>query len=115
MRVSFDWLKDFMESKIEAGKAQNFLTMAGLEITSFSDIEGDHVMEIEVTPNRPDCLSVLGIARELSAASGIPVKLPNSVKKTFMKKGSAQGNIKIEILDKHACPRYLCRLYHEKC
>ena len=107
MRVSFDWLKDFMESKIEASKAQSFLTMSGLEMTSSTDIEGDHVMEIEVTPNRPDCLSVLGIARELSAASGVPIKLPDSVKKNFMKKGSARGNVKIEILDKHACPRYV--------
>ena len=107
MRISFDWLKDFMDSKIEASKAQSFLTMSGLEIASSADIEGDHVMEIEVTPNRPDCLSVLGIARELSAASGVPVKLPDSVKKNFMKKGSARGNVRIEILDKHACPRYV--------
>jgi len=96
-----------METKIEAGKAQSFLTMAGLEITSITDIDGDHIMEIEVTPNRPDCLSVLGIARELSAASGIAIKLPDSVKKNFMKKGSARGGVKIEIADKSACPRYV--------
>lgn len=107
MRVSFDWLKDFMDGKIDVGRAQSFLTMTGLEITSMADIENDHVMEIEVTPNRPDCLSILGIARELSAASGIPVKLPDSVRKNFMKKGGARGNVKIEIADKHACTRYV--------
>src|SRR3989338_2726372 len=107
MRVSFNWLKDFLETKIEASKAQGFLTMAELEITSIADIDGDHVMEIEVTPNRPDCLSVLGIARELSAASGIPIKYPDSVKKNLMKKASARGSAKIEILDKSACPRYV--------
>ena len=96
-----------METKIEAGKAQSFLTMAGLEITSITDIDGDHIMEIEVTPNRPDCLSVLGIARELSAASGIAIKLPDSVKKNFVKKTSARGNVKIEVVDRHACPRYV--------
>ena len=107
MRVSFNWLKDFLETKIEASKAQSFLTMAGLEITSIADIDADHVMEIEVTPNRPDCLSVLGIARELSAASGIPIKYPDSIKKNLMKKASARGSAKIEILDKSACPRYV--------
>lgn len=107
MRVSFDWLKDFMGTKIELNKAQGFLTMAGLEIVSTADIEGDHVMEIEVTPNRPDCLSVLGIARELSAASGISVKYPDSVKKNLMKKLGSRGGAKIEILDKHACTRYV--------
>jgi len=106
MRVSFDWLKDFMETKIDANKAQSFLTMAGLEITAVSNIENDYVMEIEVTPNRPDCLSILGIARELSAASGIPIKLPASIRKNFMKKGKARGSVRIEISDKHACPRY---------
>ena len=115
MRVSFDWLKDFLELKIEANKAQSFLTMTGLEITSIADIEGDHVMEIEVTPNRPDCLSVLGIARELSAASGISVKLPESVRKNYMKKGSARGGARVEILDKNACARYVgCIMKHVK-
>jgi len=107
MRVSFDWLKDLIESKIEVTKARDFLTMAGLEIASSADIEGDHVMEIEVTPNRPDCLSVLGIARELSAASGVSVKLPESVRKNYMKKGGARGGARIEILDKNACTRYV--------
>jgi len=107
MRVSFDWLKDLVASKIEVNKARDFLTMAGLEIASSADIEGDHVMEIEVTPNRPDCLSVLGIARELSAASGVLIKLPESVRKNYMKKGSARGGAKIEILDKNACTRYV--------
>ncbi|HAZ09939.1 MAG TPA: phenylalanine--tRNA ligase subunit beta [Candidatus Omnitrophica bacterium] len=107
MRVSFDWLKDFMDGKIDVTKTQSFLTMTGLEITSMADIEGDHVMEIEVTPNRPDCLSILGIARELSAASGISIKLPDSIRKNFMRKGNARGGVKIEILDKHACSRYV--------
>jgi len=106
MRVSFDWLKDFINGKIDFEKARDCLTAVGLEITGVTDIDGDRVMEIEVTPNRPDCLSILGIARELSAASGLPIQLPDSVKKNLMKKGVARGSVKIEILDKHTCPRY---------
>src|SRR5688572_19667650 len=37
---------------------------------------GDHVLEIEITPNRPDCLSVLGVARELAALTGAPLRPP---------------------------------------
>jgi phenylalanyl-tRNA synthetase beta chain len=106
MKVSLDWLKDFIDLKIDLNRTQNLLTMTGLEITSISDIEGDHVMEIEVTPNRPDCLSVLGIARELSAALDSPLRLPLSVKKNFMKKAPSKGRARIEIIDKHACSRY---------
>src|SRR5213594_1825679 len=36
----------------------------------------DHVLEIEITPNRPDCLSVVGVARELSALTGAPFRAP---------------------------------------
>jgi phenylalanyl-tRNA synthetase beta chain len=107
MRVSFDWLKDFMEAKIDVDKVQSFLTMAGLEVTSMADIEADHVMEIEITPNRPDCLSILGIARELSATSGISITFPDSVRKNYMKKGRTRGSVRIEIVDKNACSRYV--------
>ncbi|MDP2921336.1 MAG: phenylalanine--tRNA ligase subunit beta [Candidatus Omnitrophota bacterium] len=106
MRVSFDWLKDYIVPKIDCQKAQGSLTMAGLEIASITDIEGDSVMEIEVTPNRPDCLSMLGIARELSASSGVSVKLPEAIRKNFMKKAGSRGSVKIEIQDKTGCTRY---------
>src|SRR2546425_5645719 len=36
----------------------------------------DHVLEVEITPNRPDCLSVVGVARELSALTGAPFRAP---------------------------------------
>src|SRR5205085_626520 len=37
----------------------------------------DHVLEIEITPNRPDCLSVLGVARELAALTGARLRPPD--------------------------------------
>ena len=58
MRVSLDWLKDFVNVKEKKDRIQHVLTMTGLEITSFLDVEDDCVMDIEITPNRPDCLSI---------------------------------------------------------
>jgi len=107
MRVSLDWLKDFINIKEKKDKVQHVLTMTGLEVTSFLDIEEDCVMDIEITPNRPDCLSVLGIARELAAAMDRPLKIPASIKKYYMKKGPGRGSAKIEVVDKKACPRYV--------
>ena len=46
------------------------LTMAGLEVEAVEYIAGDTVLEIEITPNRPDCLSILGLAREIGAITG---------------------------------------------
>ena len=64
----------------------------------------DWVIEYEITTNRPDALSVLGIARELRAVLGKPIKLPSI--------SFSEGNFKAEeeatlkVLDSAACPRY---------
>ncbi|MFH1853786.1 MAG: phenylalanine--tRNA ligase subunit beta [Candidatus Omnitrophota bacterium] len=107
MRVSLDWLKDFVLIKGGLEKIQDELTMTGLEVTSVVNIEGDSIMDIEITPNRPDCLSVLGIARELAAATDSQLKEPYSVNRHYMKRGPGKGSAKIEIQDKKACPRYV--------
>lgn len=67
----------------------------------------DWALEINVTPNRPDCLSVVGIAREVSALLRKPLRLPQV---RVDEKGSPIGEmIKIEITDPGLCPRYAGR------
>ncbi|MFC1621546.1 phenylalanine--tRNA ligase subunit beta [Candidatus Omnitrophota bacterium] len=107
MRVSLDWLKDYVEIKGGLDKIQQALTMTGLEVTSVLNMEKDHIMDIEITPNRPDCLSVMGVARELAAAVDGSLNVPASIKKAYMKKGPGRGSAKVEVLDKKACPRYV--------
>ena len=107
MRVSLDWLKDFIDTKDGLEKIQHSLTMAGLEVTSVLDIEDDKVMDIEITPNRPDCLSIIGVARELAASMNKSIDTSVSIRKNYMKKGPGQGSAKVEVLDKKACPRYV--------
>jgi len=115
MRVSLSWLKDFVDVKGGLDKIQHPLTMIGLEVTSVHSVEKDHVLDIEITPNRPDCLSILGVARELAAATNNVVSIPPSIKKYYMKKGPGQGSTRIEVLDKNACPRYVgCTLKNVK-
>lgn len=70
MKITYNWLKDFVEIKISPKALADKLTMAGLEVTSFEEKDKDSVFEIEVTSNRPDCLSVIGIAREVAAITG---------------------------------------------
>ncbi|HZD79202.1 MAG TPA: phenylalanine--tRNA ligase subunit beta, partial [Actinomycetota bacterium] len=68
----------------------------------------DAVLDVEVTPNRPDFLSVLGIAREVSAATGVPiVPPPTSVRE---EEGKAEDAASLEVLDLDRCPRYLARI-----
>ncbi|MBQ5813796.1 MAG: phenylalanine--tRNA ligase subunit beta [Clostridia bacterium] len=69
----------------------------------------DHVVEFEITPNRPDCLSIIGLAREASATFGQELKLH-----TPEVKGGADGNLfellDVETPDPDLCPRYSARM-----
>ena len=69
----------------------------------------DNVVEFEITPNRPDCLSVIGLAREAAATFGQPLSLHEPVVK-----GGAEGSL-AELLDVETpasdlCPRYTARM-----
>ena len=69
----------------------------------------DHVVEFEITPNRPDCLSVIGLAREAAATFDAPLSLHQPVVK-----GGAEGSL-VELLDVETpaadlCPRYTARM-----
>ena len=69
----------------------------------------DHVIEFEITPNRPDCLSVIGLAREASATFGKQLKLHTPVVN-----GGAQGDLSellsVETPADDLCPRYTARM-----
>ncbi|MBN3037856.1 MAG: phenylalanine--tRNA ligase subunit beta [Candidatus Omnitrophica bacterium] len=106
MRVILSWLKDYVDIRIPPESLAEKLTMAGLEVTSLSRVDQDVVMEIEVTPNRTDCLSMVGIAREVAAVTGKSLKLP----KTASFRGISSLSIPIQIQDKKLCGRYLGRV-----
>ena len=65
----------------------------------------DHVVEFEITPNRPDCLSVIGLAREAAATFNAPLTLHDPVVK-----GGADGNL-VELLDVETPASDLCQRY----
>ncbi len=121
MKITYNWLKDFVEIKISPQALADKLTMAGLEVTSLEERDGDVVFEIEVTSNRPDWLSVAGIAREAAAITNSKVKFPatkigGSAKnfggkiKNFKKEKLA---FKIEIQDKNDCPLYTAKIIRD--
>ena len=79
----------------------------GDEITKLLGYD-DSVVEFEITPNRPDCLSVIGLAREASATFHRPLKLHTPVVKGSG--GSIAELLDIEIADGELCPRYTARM-----
>ena len=75
--------------------------------TPFVDVVGapDKVIELEITPNRPDCLSMIGIAREVSALYELPLK---NIDLKEIK--SDDCSIHVDVIDKDKCPCYIARV-----
>lgn len=68
----------------------------------------DVVIEMEVTPNRPDCYGILGLARELSALTGVPIE--DEYHMPIQNCTPAKDFIGIKIKDSKGCPRYSARV-----
>lgn len=109
MLISYNWLKDYIDLKIQPEKLAELLTMSGLSTESVRKSGDDHILEIEITANRPDWLSYIGVARELAAITGAKLKVP-SVK--VGKKVAAKGKkeLKITVEEKALCQRYTARV-----
>lgn len=69
----------------------------------------DTLLECEVSPSRPDCLSHLGVARELAAATGRVARPPLGVAGRYPP-GAAAPTVRVEILDSSLCRRYIARV-----
>ncbi|MFA4854709.1 MAG: phenylalanine--tRNA ligase subunit beta [Candidatus Omnitrophota bacterium] len=108
MKVTYNWLKDFLNIKISPKALAEKLTMAGLEVVSLEEAGGDFVFEIEITSNRPDWLSILGVAREISAITGAKLKTVN-LKEPKIKAREFKP-VKISIADKQDCSFYSARI-----
>ncbi|RMF57399.1 MAG: phenylalanine--tRNA ligase subunit beta [Calditrichaeota bacterium] len=80
----------------------------GKPLAQALEFETDYVFDIGVTPNRPDALSHIGVAREVAAIEGKPLQLPEP---DFTElKESVENLVQVEILCPEGCPRYAARL-----
>ncbi|HCI44560.1 MAG TPA: phenylalanine--tRNA ligase subunit beta [Candidatus Omnitrophica bacterium] len=108
MKFSLNWLRDYVTIGVSPERLAHKLTMAGLEVEKVATVDGDTVFELEITPNRPDCLNMLGLAREVSAILNVSRKMPKikPLKPSLPLQGSLSAACGIKILDKKGCPRY---------
>ena len=108
MKISLHWLREFVDVSVAPRELRRDLTMIGLNAESCVEAGDDWVFEVEVTTNRPDCLSHYGIAREVATLYRKPLKpLQFPVKETDP---PASGKIAIEIADPDLCARYCGRV-----
>lgn len=106
MRVPLDWLKDYIDNQFDAAETSDALTMMGLEVEEVEQAgaSGAPVLNIKVMSNRGDCLSMIGVARELAADQNVPLKYPSFEATTSGDPASSYASV--EIADPDLCYRY---------
>ena len=75
----------------------------GMEMREYLELD-DYLFDISITANRPDCQSVIGIAKEVAAFLNKPFKAPDM---SYTEDGTTNPDISVTVLDKETCPRYL--------
>ena len=103
MRVSLNWLKDYVPLKGSAESLSDLLTMAGLNVERLERTADDTIFEIEITTNRPDWLSHIGVAREIHAVTGSRFSIPPFQVKV---QRESEKSFKISTPDANFCPYY---------
>ncbi|MDD3296275.1 MAG: phenylalanine--tRNA ligase subunit beta [Candidatus Omnitrophica bacterium] len=109
MRFSLNFIKEFLDIKIEPERLSQVLTMAGMEVESLQKLGSDWVFDIEVTTNRYDWLSITGISREIAAVLGKKLKLKEPPALT----GKIYKARSIKIEDSQDCPYYIAKVLRQ--
>ena len=108
MFISYEWLRELTETRFKPQEVRERLTMVGLAIDAVEEHDGDAVIDVEVPSNRPDCLSHIGIAREVIVIEHGKLHLPPS--EPIKTEGRSADFTSVEIKDPDLCPRYAARL-----
>src|SRR3954452_5682454 len=102
MKISLEWLRDYLPGESDAQAFADALTNGGLPVELIEKHGDDTVIDVEVTSNRGDCLSHVGVARELAALLGREAKYSNAMVAEATTPGGAPVSVGIE--DTTLCP-----------
>src|SRR5712692_4000024 len=108
MFISYNWLRELTNTMLVPQDLRERLTNVGLAVDAVEARGDDFVLDVEVASNRPDCLSHLGVARELAVIEKSQV---SSLKSQVSKpEGKTADFASVEIRDPDLCPRYAARI-----
>ena len=108
--IPYSWLKDFVKTSATPEEIAEKLSLCAFSVEKITKTtDGDTVFEIEVTPNRPDALSVLGIARELGATLpqfGIGADFSDNAQDFKITPPARPLKLEVQIKKPELCPRF---------
>ena len=108
MKIPYNWLKDFVEVAASPEQLASRLALSGTNVAGIEIGAHGAVIDAEITSNRPDCLGVLGIAREVSAIYKLPLKFGPPKPAESTAKASEAVSVKIEAPE--LCGRFTARV-----
>ena len=113
MKLPYTWLTELVKVPEGVGNVASALALRGFEVAaidSFDSAQGTTgVIDFEITANRPDCLSVIGLAREAAAAYALPLALPDRQMPSAGEEATQPLEVSIE--DAELCPRYCAQMF----
>ena len=105
MKAPLSWIREFVDVKASAEEIGAKMGMRGLPLESLETHGDDVVMDFEVTANRPDCMSIIGIAREIATAYDLPLRDHSATAKAVALQ--TNGKVPITIEEPELCRRYV--------
>lgn len=107
MRISFNWLREFVDTPEDAREVGQRLTEVGVTLDAFEVQGDDTIFDFDITANRGDCLSHLGVAREAAVIFATRVRLPET---SLAGARVSNGSVEVSIRDAALCGRYTARV-----
>ncbi len=112
MWASLKWLRELCPCELAVEALAERLTLRGLAVERWEARGDDIALEIDVPPNRPDCLGHLGLARELAASLAAPLPRPPQGPELPGTSGLLEG-VQVVVDSPEACPRYTAGLVEQ--
>ncbi len=108
MKVTYSWLKEYCPFDLTVEALEDRITETGLEVETREPLGDDWLLDVKVTANRSDLLSLIGVAREIAAATGAPLKAPSVEFCESAQKAHSLTSVRVN--DTALCPRYTARV-----
>jgi phenylalanyl-tRNA synthetase beta chain len=120
MKISPQWVRDFVDLDVNYHQLADDLTLAGIAVESVNGEGDETIFEMDITTNRPDAMNHYGVARECSAIYDLPLKAiepqlpkPSAAEATSSSDLSGTTEVApfpIEIRDEPGCARFTARI-----
>ena len=104
MLAPISWLKEYVDFEVSIEKLADDLLCSGTKVEKVLTKEGEKIFDLEITPNRADCLGIIGIAREIAALYNLKLNIPKHFGEARVE--SRNKSINFQIKNKSLCPYY---------